>query len=141
MTAKEYLSQAFILDRRIKCKERQLEALKTHDGYCSPAISELPKGSPSMTSVVERTAMKLLELEEYIRTQIDELVRLQKEIQDVISQANNPECESVLEMRYLAFMSWDEITSRMGYASNYVFQIHRRALDLVKIPSSTLKYT
>jgi DNA-directed RNA polymerase specialized sigma subunit len=141
MTAKEYLSQAFILDKKIKSKEKQLEALKTHDGYCSPTISDLPKGSPSMVSAVERTAMRLLELEEYIRTQIDELVRLQKEIQCVISQINNPECESVLEMRYLSFMSWDEITSRMGYASNYVFQIHRRALELIRIPLTTPKYT
>jgi DNA-directed RNA polymerase specialized sigma subunit len=134
MSTKEYLSQAFVLDRKIKYKEKQLDALKSHNGYCSPVISDLPKGSPSVLSAVERTALKLMDLEEYIRKQIDELVRLENEIQGVISQVNNPEYETVLEMRYLSFMSWNEIATRMGYASNYVFEVHRRALDMVRVP-------
>jgi len=34
MSTKEYLSQAFVLDRKIRYKEKQLEALKSHNGYC-----------------------------------------------------------------------------------------------------------
>jgi len=94
----------------------------------------MPKGSLSVASAVERTALKLMDLEEYILKQIGELVRLENEIQGVISQVNNPEYETILEMRYLSFMSWNEIATRMGYVSNYVFEVHRRALDLVRVP-------
>jgi DNA-directed RNA polymerase specialized sigma subunit len=132
MTAKEYLSQAFLLDRKIKSKERQLESLRAHAGYVSPSISDMPKGSPSRQSLVEETAVRILSLEEHITEQIAELVRLKKGIAEAISRVNNPEYETILEMRYLSFMQWEEITDRMGYGSNYVFEIHRKALRLIK---------
>ena len=43
MNAKEYLSQAWYLDKRIKTKERQLDWLRSHAAYVSPKISDEPK--------------------------------------------------------------------------------------------------
>ncbi|MDA3835227.1 MAG: hypothetical protein PF495_17720 [Spirochaetales bacterium] len=43
MKAKEYLSQALYLDKRIKAKERQLDWLKAHAVYASPKLSEMLK--------------------------------------------------------------------------------------------------
>ena len=134
MTAKEYLKQAFFLDRKIKAKERQLDYLQSHAVYTTPQFGEKVAVSPSTTSALEESAVKIVELEEWISGQILELVRMKKEIAEVIKSVGNIEYETVLEMRYLSFMTWEEITSRMNYGSNYVYQIHRRALNLVRVP-------
>ena len=43
------------------------------------------------------------------------------------------ECRTILEMRYLSFMEWDEIISRMGYSRSYVFRLHGEALNAIRI--------
>lgn len=134
MTAKEYLQQAFLLDRKIKSKERQLEALKDHARYTSPQFDN--EGQPSLLikSKLEENAVKIVELEKSIALKVQERERLRKEIERTIEAVNNPECESLLRMRYLSFMDWDEIASRMELSRSYTFKVHVRALDLVRVP-------
>jgi len=134
MTAKEYLNQAFLLDRKIKAKERQLESLKEHAVYVGPKYSDEARVPSSVKSALEEAVMRMIELEEYISLEISNLVRLRQEIAQAIREVNNPEYETLLEMRYLSFMKWDEISVRLGYGSNYVFQIHRKALELIRQP-------
>lgn len=133
MTNKEYLQQAFFLDRKIKAKERQLESIKSHAQYTTPQFGDKVQSSPSSQSYLEDAALKIIELEAWIGKQIQELVEKKKNIASAIKSVGNIEYETVLEMRYLSFMTWEEITARMNYGSNYVFQIHRRALNLVHI--------
>ena len=134
MTAKEYLSQAFYMNRQIKAKERRLEWLREIAPGPSMRFSqeEKSKGDPR-SSLVENAALKVVELEEEIASDILELVRVMKEIASTISRVDSMECRTILEMRYLSFMEWDEIISRMGYSRSYVFRLHGKALNVMKI--------
>ena len=136
MTKKEYLSQAFYLDRKIKAKERQLEAIRCHAEYSSPKTDGEFIKSRSVQSALEESAVKIIELENYVSNQIKELVRLKAEIEQVIKSVGNIEYETVLEMRYLSFMDWKEISARMEYGGKYVFRVHGRALELIRLPSN-----
>ena len=134
MTAKEYLSQAFYMNRQIKAKERRLEWLREIAPGPSMRFSqeEKSKGDPR-SSLVEEAALKVVELEEEIASDILDLVRVMKEIASTISRVDSMECRTILEMRYLSFMEWDEIISRMGYSRSYVFRLHGKALNVMKI--------
>jgi len=132
MTVKEYLSQAFILDKKITSKKRQLENIRKYSGYASPVIDDMPKAHQDCQSVVERNVIRILELEQSIQEQLEELLKLRSEIAGVIGSINNPEYETLLEMRYLSFMGWSEIAAYFGYSSNYVFEVHRHALGLIR---------
>ena len=134
MTAKEYLSQAFYMNRQIKAKERRLEWLREIAPGPSMRFSqeEKSKGDPRI-SLVENAALKVVELEEEIASDILELVRVMKEIASTISRVDSMECRTILEMRYLSFMEWDEIISRMGYSRSYVFRLHGEALNAIRI--------
>ena len=134
MTAKEYLSQAFYMNRQIKAKERRLEWLREIAPGPSMRFSqeEKAKGDPR-SSLVEEAALKVVELEEEIASDILELVRVMKEIASTISRVDSMECRTILEMRYLSFMEWDEIISRMGYSRSYVFRLHGEALNAIRI--------
>ena len=133
MTAKEYLSQAFYMNRQIKAKERRLEWLREIAPGPSMRFSqeEKSKGDPR-SSLVENAALKVVELEEEIASDILELVRVMKEIASTISRVDSMECRTILEMRYLSFMEWDEIISRMGYSRSYVFRLHGEALNAIR---------
>ena len=134
MTTKEYLSQAFYLNRQIKAKEKRLEWLREIAPGPSMRFSqeEKSKGDPR-SSLVENAALKVVELEEEIASDILELVRVMKEIASTISRVDSMECRTILEMRYLSFMEWDEIISRMGYSRSYVFRLHGEALNAIGI--------
>ena len=134
MTAKEYLSQAFYMNRQIKAKERRLEWLREIAPGPSMRFSqeEKSKGDPR-SSLVENAALKVVELEEEIASDILDLVRVMKDIASAISRVDSMECRTILEMRYLSFMEWDEIISRMGYSRSYVFRLHGEALNAIRI--------
>ncbi len=124
-----------MLNRKIKAKERQLEALKAHAVYTTPQFSERVCSSPAAKSLMEKTAVEIMDLETCISSQISEFVRLCREIAEVIKAVNNTEYETVLEMRYLTFMSWEEIASCMNYGTRYVYKVHGRALEMIENPS------
>lgn len=134
MTAKEYLSQAFYLNRQIKAKEKRLEWLREIAPGPSMRFSqeERVKGDPR-GSMVENAALKVVELEEEIASDILDLVEVTKDIASKIGMVDSIECRTILEMRYLAFMEWDEIISRMGYSRSYVFRLHGEALNAIRI--------
>ena len=131
MTTKEFLQQAFFLDRKIKAKERQLEALKAHALYVGPIYNEKVSSSPNCKSTMESAVVRIVELEKEISSQIEELISLKTQIDRVIHSIGNDQYETLLEMRYLAFMGWDEIAARMNLTKRYVFKVHGRALDCI----------
>jgi hypothetical protein len=132
MNAKEYLSQAWYLDKRIKTKERQLDWLRSHAVYVSPKLAEVPKAPSIRRSPVEEAVVRITELENEINESIAKLMRLKSEIGDVIRSVNSMECETLLEMRYLTFLSWDQVAVQLGYSQDYIYHLHRKALALVK---------
>ncbi len=136
MTKKEYLSQAFYLDKRIQTKERQLDRLRAHAVYVSPHISDMPKTPRAHQSAMEEALVKIMDLETEISTGITVLMQLKSNIAQAIKGINSMECETILEMRYLTFLSWEEIAAQLGYSQDYIYHLHRKALALVRVPSS-----
>jgi DNA-directed RNA polymerase specialized sigma subunit len=61
---------------------------------------------------------------------------LKTEIAGAIRSVNSMECETLLEMRYLTFLSWDQVAAQLNYSQDYIYHLHRKALGLVKIPGS-----
>ncbi len=135
MNAKEYLSQAWYLDKRIKTKEQQLDWLRSHAAYVSLKISDEPKVTVSgRRSPVEEAVVRIVELETEINNSIANLMMLKQEIGKAIKAVNNMECETLLEMRYLTFLSWEQIASQLDYSQDYIYHLHRKALGLVRVP-------
>jgi hypothetical protein len=61
-------------------------------------------------------------------------MRLKTEIADMIRNVNSMECETLLEMRYLTFLAWDQIASQLNYSQDYI--VHRTDL-LSAMPTIT----
>ena len=136
MTAKEYLSQAYRLDKRIDSKIEQLKSLNLLATKCTSTLSDMPKSQSISNSRLEDTVVKIVDLQEEINRDIDRLVDLKRDIVKTIKSVQNPEYQIILELRYLCFKTWEEIAVQMNCSIDNVFKIRKNALKSVVIPES-----
>lgn len=136
MTAKEYLSQAYRLDKRIDSKIEQLKSLNLLATKCTTTLSDMPKIQSAGSSRLEDTVVKIVDLQEEINRDIDSLVDLKRDIVRTIKSVQNPEYQMILELRYLCFKTWEEIAVQMNCSIDNVFKIRKNALKSVVIPES-----
>lgn len=136
MTAKEYLSQAYRLDKRIDSKIEQLKSLNLLATKCTSTLSDMPKSQSISNSRLEDTVVKIVALQEEINRDIDSLVDLKRDIVRTIKSVQNPEYQIILELRYLCFKTWEEIAVQMNCSIDNVFKIRKNALKSVVIPES-----
>ena len=124
---KAYLWQAYKLDKRLQREQMKLEKLRSAIEYHSPAFDGMgghgsgDKLSEAVASIVERSQ------------RVDELAALYAkkyaEIERSIRSVGDDVLEEVLELRYLQYMKWEEITDKMGYKdTRWVQRLHGRAL-------------
>lgn len=128
MTAKEYLGQARFLDMRINSKIQQVASLNELATRCTTTISDMPKNPNRGDSRMADSVIKIIDLQDEINSDINKLVELKREIMGVIKAVPNMEYQTLLEKRYLCFITWEQIAVDMNYSMQYTFRIHERAL-------------
>ena len=136
MTAKEYLGQAYRLDHRINSKLEQVESLNTLATRVNSTISEMPRNPNRATSIMADAIEKIIDLQAEINSDIDQLVDLKREIVSVIKTVENTEFQTLLEKRYLCFLSWEQIAVDLNYSIDNIFKAHKKALSCVNIPQT-----
>lgn len=133
MTAKEYLEQAKRLDIQINVDLRELDHWKEMSSRISGSSFE-PHYNPNRN--IEPPFVKCLdrisELEEKINDEVDRLVDLKGEIIDNIRRLDNLDHQNVLELRYIAGYSWEQIAAELNYSCRWVYSIHGRALQALE---------
>lgn len=135
MNTKTYLSQARYLDMRIKSKLQQIDSLNELATNCSLILTGMPRNPSPSNSRMADAICKIIALQNEINHDIDTLVDLKKEIMGVIKAVVNPEHQTLLEKRYLCFLSWEKIAVDMGYDLRYVHKLHIRAMCDCRIPA------
>ena len=128
MTAKEYLSQARYLDARINTKIKQLEALNTLATSATSVLTGMPHSPNKATSKMADIVDKIVDLQAEINRDIDALVDLKGEMRSKLEMVPAEDYKAILEMRYLCFMSWEQIASNLGLSVPYTYKPHDRAL-------------
>lgn len=129
MTAKEYLSQAKYLDMRINSKIQQVSSLNDFAKKCTTALTGMPRNPSGSTSTMAETINKIIDLQQEINADIDAMVDLKRDIMNVIKAVQNQEAQTILEKRYLCFLTWETIATEMGYDLRYIHKMHNRALQ------------
>lgn len=128
MTAKEYLSQARYLDARINTKIKQLEDLNTLATSATSVLTGMPHSPNKATSKMADIVDKIVDLQAEINRDIDALVDLKGEMRSKLEMVPAEDYKAILEMRYLCFMSWEQIASNLGLSVPYTYKLHDRAL-------------
>ena len=136
MTAKEYLNQAYWLDRRIDSKLEQLSALKNMATKTTSVMSDDVVSHTRNVHSAQDIIVKMIDMQNEINADIDRLVDLKREIMHVIKAVKNPEQQTLLELRYLCFKSWEFVAEQMGYNVRHIYRLHDEAIEQIQIPES-----
>jgi len=136
MTVKDYFRQAYFLDQLINSKLEQLESLNAIANKATSVFSEMPRNPYRNTSTIANAVDKIIDLQTEINCDIDRLVDIKREIVDLIKRIDMPEYQTILEKRYLSFLSWEQIAADMNYGIDNVFRAHKKALSFVSIPKT-----
>ena len=129
MTAKEYLSQAAVLKRRIKQLEDRVEEIRSEVSspkairYDKDMIQSSPTSDAFANYVIrlEKEESKLIKLkEQYLETYEDIRVRLISVNPDIYSD--------LLFMRYLEQKTLVQIADELNYSYEWTCRLHGRAL-------------
>lgn len=134
MTAKEYLNQAFHLDQRINTKLDMLSTLKDMATKTTSLMRDDVVSHTRNVHSMEDTIAKIVDMQNEINADIDRLVDLKQEIMHTISAVGNLDYQTLLELRYICFYSWEEIAERMHCTVSNVFKLHSKALQSVAVP-------
>ena len=129
MTVKEYLGQAYRIDQRINSKLEQVGSLRALAAKATSTISDMPHSGSRDVQSMEGIIVKIIDLENEINADIDTLVDLKREIVGIIKAVDNPEYQTLLELRYLCFFSWEKVAVEMDYDLRYLHKLHRKALE------------
>lgn len=134
MTAQEYLGQAYRLDQRINSKLDQVAKLNELAMKCTYNLTGLPRNPNQGTSAMSDVIAKIVDLQAEINRDIDALVDLKRDMVRAIKAVDNTEYQTLLELRYLCFKTWEQIAVDMRYRVRNVHILHNKALKKVVVP-------
>ena len=133
MTAKEFMNRPFEMNRKIRIRTNQLQSVRNLINGTASAITGLPRSDSPDPHRLESLLAKSLDLEMEISKMTEELANATVEVTTAINSINNPSCEEVLIARYLEFKDWTTIARELDYCKDWVFRLHRRGLNLIKM--------
>ncbi|SHJ64350.1 DUF1492 domain-containing protein [Hespellia stercorisuis] len=134
MTTKEYLGQAYRLDQRINSKLEQIASLNELATKCTGVLTGMPRNPNRGTSTMADAVAKIVDLQAEINRDIDRLVDLKREMVSLIKAVDNTEYQTLLELRYLCFKTWEQISVDMGYSIQHIYRLREKAYDEIRVP-------
>ena len=131
MTAKEYLSQAAVLDSEINRKIDRLGDLEALVTKTTSVLRAMPGGGRD-DRTFENRMEKYLMLRDEVNADIDRLIDLKREIQSVIDRLDSEDERTVLEEHFLRGKKYEEIAAEKGYHWNSVYRVCHRGLKKIE---------
>ena len=135
MKAKEYFGQAYRLDQRINSKLEQIASLNELAMKCTSTLTGMPRNHDRSISKIE-VVSKIVDLQEEINRDVEKLVDLKRELVWRIKAVDDTEYQTLLELRYLCFKTWEQIAVDMGYNVRHVFRLHDEAVNSITVPKT-----
>ncbi len=132
MTAKEYLRQAYIIDRKIKLDTERLSEMRA--ALYGRGLSCESDGSKHVRrgNGFENALLRVMEQEERLDAEIDQLTAKHLEIEKAIAAVPNEVHREVLTRRYLLYQDWKIIADKMNYSERQIYRLHGKALKALE---------
>lgn len=135
MTVKEYLSQGYRLEQKIKVLTQELVELRELSmSISSPGFEEHYNATRNTDAPFVHALEKIDEREKEIADKVVALLEIKKEVSDTISKVANADLRLVLHYRYVENRSWCRIADEMGVDERTIRRWHNKALAQVRIP-------
>lgn len=139
MTAKEYLSQGYRLEQRIRLVREEIDNLQELAGsVSSPGFEEHYNATRNTEAPFIRTIYKIMELEDKQNSLLNQLLEFKQEMCEVIDSVDDLNERMVLYYRYIGNESWQDIGKRLFVDERTVRRWHNKALSHVVLPENPM---
>ena len=132
MTAKEYLRNISVLDKKIKANLKHIDDLRaraTSIGSSSNLETERVQGSGSKGDKIGYIVSKIDEYERIANETIDEYVASKNKAMSMIDKLDNGLYIEILSMRYFEEKSFEEIAVTLEKSYRHTTRLHGYALQ------------
>lgn len=133
MTAKEFLSQAYRIDLRINSKMEQIRSLRSLAEKASNILSPVPYSGTRNVHRLEDVIVKIVDLESEINVEIETLMETKRAIAEALSLVTQSDYRTLLELRYICCLTWEEIAGELHVSVRSVHRIHGNALNEITV--------
>lgn len=133
---KRYLNRAQILNISIQNKITLLGEQREHAAMASSKISPTPVTKTRNIHVMEDIIVEMLDLEADLNSDLLKMQKQKHEIYTAVRAVEDIRLQTVLELKYLRFMTWSDIAEMMGYSIQNIYKLHDKALSAVHIPET-----
>ena len=117
------LRQVMTLNLQISAKTEELSRWREISEKTAGIAYSHAKAGNTGRSRVEDCIVKIDAIERAIKNDVDKLMLLKARISGIIEKINDPVSKSLLSLRYLNAMSWEQVAEFMDYS--YVHIVHR----------------
>lgn len=127
---KTYLKRYLVLDMEIKRRMDEVEHLHMTLNRLVAVFSHMPKNR-GRGNQYDQAIVKMIDLENSIKQDIELLVEVRQEIYDFIYLLEDESLRSILIYHYISGLTWDEVADKMAYSYQWVHKLHAKALRLL----------
>lgn len=140
MTPKEYLNQAYRLDKRIKADLEDVENLRALASSVSSPRFDIDRVQTSRNHEAPfvRSLTKIMDLETKINDELTLLISLKEQMLEMISKLENIDEQMVLRYRYLRSMTWEEIGRELHAGKTTITRWHDKAMENAVLPENPI---
>jgi len=133
MTSKEYLSQVYNLQRKIeRMNLRYQEYEQMASSVPGPNYSGVRvDGTRNLDAPFVKWIGKMLDLEKEIEKVQQKLDTAKAEIIGTIEKVENEDYKSVLTLRYISCLTWEDIADKLCVVKRTTLKWHEKGLILV----------
>lgn len=130
MKAKEFLSEGYRARELINSYKEEINSLMgvLKSAPLTERVQSSPAGDGVPRLVEEIKAYKEKLVDEYLY-----LLKIQEEIDKVISLVSDKDEKLILRLRYVNLLPWDNVAIKMGYSERHIKRLHQKALLSVDI--------
>lgn len=128
---KEYLKRYHAAELAEKEIQEEIDDLRMNKMFPALIQDGMPHGSSCMD--LSEYAAQLDELLTELKDKMEQRIRIRREITQRIEAMQDETEKTVLRLRYIHWLQWEQIAERMGYGWTQVHRIHGRALTNFKM--------
>ena len=123
---KEYLRRYHAAELAERGIREEIDDLRMNKMFPALIQDGMPHGSSCMD--LSEYAAQLDELLKELKDQMEQRIRIRREITQRIEAMQDETEKTVLRLRYIRWLRWEQIAERMGYSLPNITKIHGKAL-------------
>ncbi|MDD3230984.1 MAG: hypothetical protein PHE09_17485 [Oscillospiraceae bacterium] len=132
----DWLNRYRKLDKEVGRKCDELSHWRSRATKITPALTGMPGGGAAGDRIQDAVE-KIVALEGEIDVEIDRLLQVRGEIEKAIKTVPDDTLRTLLELRYIDGLTFEQIAVRMNYAFRHITRLHGKALHVLECPIAT----